>query len=647
MPSSGYVSGDQVVFFEGVDKVYQREFKGKKISSVAIPETVVAIQSEAFANCKSLTAITIPDSVKKISTRCFEGCSALKKAVLPNGLKVFDECVFYGCESLEEVVIPDSVTQIAPKAFSGCSSLSKVTLPRKLKSIGEKAFAGSKIETIAFPAALETIGKDAFLECPFTQLHVPGNVKYLSGFRGTHLEEVTLEEGLETVGEECFCGCASLTALTVPESVRKIERGAFMDCSSLQTIRLPKTMDVLEDEAFGGCVRLERIDVPEGVKEISRKVFAECTAAHVRFPSTVEKYNTFPRRSPGFYWDYSRPQRDYNDVASLTVSSANKVFAMESGCLVDKQKRELLYVLPDATAFPKNLKSIDLPGGFFPPLYDVEELVIPEGVTSISSLPFHKMGNLKKLVLPVSLQKVSSGFFDGYPFPSVSVSPEFLLSNHFYRLPERVDLIGVDSINDDLRRKVVEKFRGNDRIFIYAAGQLLYPTAAGLKAREEARLRQKKKEMAEKVEDAALLSLCKSTFDPGGFAFEYLESGNQLTVTVFDSLKIVYVLQMDTAEADLSALLDVATSYRDALAPYITASSDPHLVTKADWDDYGGNDYISSEPFPDVLVRLRLEAGAVGEAFRALENLEMAYDDMLRKYGNFAEKLVRQDKNVR
>ena len=153
--------------------------------------------------------------------------------------------------------------------------------------------------------------------------------------------------------------------------------------------------------------------------------------------------------------------------------------------------------------------------------------------------------------------------------------------------------------------------------------------------------------MAEKVEDTALLSLCKSTFDSHGFAFEYLDLGNKLTVTIFDSLKIEYVLKMDTAGSDLSALLDVATSYRDALVPYITASSDPHLITKACWKEYGETTFISSEPFPDVLVRLSLEAESVAEAFQALKNLEKAYDEMVRKYGDLAEKLVRQDKNVR
>ena len=145
MLSSGYIQDGQVVFFEGADRIYQKEFRRKKISGVSIPDTIQAIQSEAFASC-DLTSITIPDSVKKIGTRCFEGCTGLKKVVLPSGLKVIDEYVFRECSSLEEIVIPDSVTKIAKGAFMGCGSLSKVVLPKKLKTIEEYAFSNCKIE---------------------------------------------------------------------------------------------------------------------------------------------------------------------------------------------------------------------------------------------------------------------------------------------------------------------------------------------------------------------------------------------------------------------------------------------------------------------------------------------------------------------
>lgn len=605
MLSSGYISNGQVFFYEGVDKIYQKEFIGKEISSVSIPDTVKAIQSAAFASCKSLTSITIPDSVMKISTRCFEGCTGLTKVVLPSGIKVIDECVFKDCTNLGEIVIPDSVTTIADGAFAGCKSLSKVVLPKKLKSIG----------------------KDAFHKCPMTKVHIPGNVKSLNGFHGTDLEEVIIDEGVELIGEECFSGCASLTTVTLPESVKMIGHAAFLDCTSLQTLKLPKHMEVLEDEAFRGCSILERIDVPEGVTIIPHKVFAGCSSAHVHLSSTVKEFNTVSEMEKKLSWHSYFFKGGDNEMKSLSVSPDNSVFAIESDCLVDKQKRELLYVLADATEFPADLKSINLTYGTFPPLFDVEELAIPEGVTYLKELPFRLMGKLKKLVLPASLKSVSAEFFKDYPLSSVSGSPDLFLSNNFRYLPGRLNLVGLESVSDELKGKIEDRFKGNDWISVYGCNQLLFPAEEVLRQREENTM--------------AILSICKAAFDPLGIAFKFIESKKELSVTIFDSLRLHYPLQMDTVKEDILFLQDVTISFHDALSPYITESSDPSLIINSKWKGYDGpTRYISSMPFPGVLIHLKTEQGKGAVACRAFDNLEKAYKDMLSKYGDKVEKLL-------
>lgn len=642
MLRSGYVSNGQVIFYERAVKIYQREFKGdRELSCVSFPDAIQAIQSEAFFGCEALTSISIPDSVKKISTYCFAFCTGLTKVVLPSGIKVIDEGVFKGCTSLQEIVIPDSVTKIADDAFSGCSSLSKIVLPGKLKTIGEGAFSECKLESIDFPSSLESIGKDAFYKCPITKVHIPGNVKSLSGFHGTDLDEVIIDEGVEIIGEECFSECASLTSLTIPESVKMIDHAAFLDCTALKNLILPKTLDILEDEVFRGCSQLDRIDIPEGVTKIPHKLFVG-TSAHIHLSSTVREFNVKTEKESRCVWHRYYFKAGENDIKSLSVSADNEALAIESDCLVDKQKRELLYIFANATEFPADLKSIKLSWHeSLPPLLDVEELIIPEGVTYLNYLPFQQMGKLKKLVLPVSLKSVNPFFLNDYPFSSVSASPDFFLSNKFSYLPKRLDLIGVESVSDELRQKIQERFKGLDWVCVYGGGQLIYPTSDGLKAREETLLNQKKKAMAEKVEDMTLASLCKATFAPSGIAFDYLESENKIVVTIFDSLKLQYILKMDTARDDLAFLLDVATSFRNALNPYITESSDAHLLTRSEWRSYDGTaKFISIRAFPDYLVFLKLEQGSVAVAYQALVNLEKAYQDMVDKYGDKVEKSV-------
>lgn len=73
------------------------------LTSVAIPNSVMTIESSAFDQCTSLISITIPDSVTKIKSYAF-----------------------YYCSSLTSVTIPNSVTEIGGAAFSNCYSLASV-----------------------------------------------------------------------------------------------------------------------------------------------------------------------------------------------------------------------------------------------------------------------------------------------------------------------------------------------------------------------------------------------------------------------------------------------------------------------------------------------------------------------------------------
>ena len=74
-----------------------------KTGDYSIPESVTAIESEAFKNCNGIGSVTIPDGVTEIKYSTFRGCSGLTS-----------------------ITIPESVTDIESSAFEGCSSLADV-----------------------------------------------------------------------------------------------------------------------------------------------------------------------------------------------------------------------------------------------------------------------------------------------------------------------------------------------------------------------------------------------------------------------------------------------------------------------------------------------------------------------------------------
>lgn len=163
---------------------------GAYVKSVTLPDGLLSIGEEAFAQIPSLASITLPEGLLSIGRMAFSQAG------------------------LESITIPDSVTDIGYGAFTSnaaplalVGSLTSVTLKEGLLNIGELAFShSSSLKSIEIPASVSTIGASAF------------------AYSG--LTSVTLNDGLTTIGEGAFID-SSLTALEIPSSVTSIGPKAF------------------------------------------------------------------------------------------------------------------------------------------------------------------------------------------------------------------------------------------------------------------------------------------------------------------------------------------------------------------------------------------------------------------------------------
>ena len=60
------------------------------------------------------------------------------------------------------------------------------------------------------------------------------------------LKEVELIDGIMTVCESAFEDCTSLTTVTLPPSLKRIEQNAFIGCTALQEIVIPDSLDEVD-----------------------------------------------------------------------------------------------------------------------------------------------------------------------------------------------------------------------------------------------------------------------------------------------------------------------------------------------------------------------------------------------------------------
>ncbi len=222
-----------VVIPNGVQSIFEYTFWGcSSLTSVTIPESVTSIGDGAFQNCSSLTSVTIPESVTSIGARAFNGCSSLTSVTIPESVTSIGAYAFWKCSSLTSVTIPEGVTSIETYAFSTCSSLTTVTIPESVTSIGSYAFHDCySLSKIVIPNIQSW--------CAISFVHDYSNPMYFGASHHiysdetTEITELVIPEGVTSIPNYAFKNCSSLTSVTIPESVTSIGNNAFNGCSAL------------------------------------------------------------------------------------------------------------------------------------------------------------------------------------------------------------------------------------------------------------------------------------------------------------------------------------------------------------------------------------------------------------------------------
>ena len=162
------------------------------------------------------------------------------------------------------VVIPSGVQTIGDNAFKNKKNIVSVTIPEGVVKMGAKSFAGCcSMESISFPSTL-TEGLSycctVFSGChALKEIHVAeGNPVYSS--EGGILYQLTdsKKTWLVYVPE-------NLDVANIPEGVRYLAGGAFINCRNLKSLDLPQSLENIGDECFRGCQFEAPLCIPEKV----------------------------------------------------------------------------------------------------------------------------------------------------------------------------------------------------------------------------------------------------------------------------------------------------------------------------------------------------------------------------------------------
>lgn len=172
--------------------------------------------------------------------------------------------------AIRSVVVEEGVTKVGDYAFEGLSALSNVILPKTLEWIGSKGFANcTGLYSVYIPAGVNQMGDGAFRGCDnLVEFQVdPANAVY-----------TTIGGALLTGDQAVFIqlpAAAKYMNYAIPETVRKIEDGAFYNCRNIQSVVIPGGVSEIGELTFSGCTSMKEITLPMNVRTIRPTAFTE------------------------------------------------------------------------------------------------------------------------------------------------------------------------------------------------------------------------------------------------------------------------------------------------------------------------------------------------------------------------------------
>lgn len=263
----------------GITKIGDRAFKDNiRIKTIDIPDTVSLIDDYAFDHCTNLTRLTIPDGVTEIGTSVVGNCKKLEAIYIGKNLSKVGLYFLHLCNNLKSINVSSDNKILSDKGnclidtkthtlLEGCQR-SVIPLDANIVSIRERAFTYRyEIEEIVIPSSVTHIAQDSFdYMKKLTNLVVADDniVYHSSGNCVIETKNKTLVVGCNSsiipndgsvtcIAANAFSG-SNIPAITIPDSIEKIEKNAFDHCLQLVNVQIPQKLvvdDYVLEEIFG------------------------------------------------------------------------------------------------------------------------------------------------------------------------------------------------------------------------------------------------------------------------------------------------------------------------------------------------------------------------------------------------------------
>ncbi len=231
-------------------------------------------------------------------------------------------------------------------------------------------------------AAGEIIIPDKINGVPVTFIH-------LSAFDScASITSVTIPNSVTSICQRAFSNCTNLASITIPDSVTSIDSGLFDNCKSLTSVTIPESVTSIGIGAFENCRSLTSITIPESVTSIGRSAFKNTAWLEAK-----------QKENPAVF---------VNNILIDSTACSGDITIPDSVTVIGdsafKDCRKITSVV-----IPDSVKSIG--NSAFDNCTSLRSVSIPNSVTSIGDFAFEECVNLRSIKIPDSVTSIGSSAF--------------------------------------------------------------------------------------------------------------------------------------------------------------------------------------------------------------------------------------------
>ena len=255
------------------------------ITEIKIDEGVTYLGNYAFSCLTNVVKVNIPASITSLGDSIFRGDTALTTVEWASGFKAPE------ITDTDSNSATYTGNYVPTSMFDGCTSLGKdkelsAWLPASFNGVGCAAFRGTQF-TVDFDnwSNLNYIGAYGFAGMPnldsFTlsneiTLGLRGKNEASNAFNSSGLKSLTVADKITVIPIGMCDGCEQLSSVALANSITTIAMYAFRNTEALKEIDL-KNVQTINGYAFQGS-GLTALVLPESVKKVESRAFEACTS---------------------------------------------------------------------------------------------------------------------------------------------------------------------------------------------------------------------------------------------------------------------------------------------------------------------------------------------------------------------------------